>query len=174
MTWLHHMTCQCKWVFAFGIAMSIASAEPRDAEPVWFRAETKPSELKKSLDDSVSDRWIYHDLDAARAQARKSGKPVLALFRCVPCGSAQDLDDKISRADSPLAGLLDQFVCVRVVKMNGVNRHVFEFDRDVPYVAMIVNADGAVYGRWGTRVSSSRKELPRHTLSHSARRWSGP
>lgn len=160
---LRRITHRCQLVFAFGIALSIASAGPREADQVWFRAEAKPAELKKALADSVSGRWIYHDLDAARAAARKSGKPVLAVFRCVPCGAAQKLDDETSGKDGPLAGLLDRFVCVRVVKMNGVNRHVFEFDRDVQHVAMIMNADGAVYGRWGTRVSSSRTELSRHT-----------
>jgi serine protease Do len=157
--------CDAKTVFAAAIVVSIASAAPPDAEPVWFRAETDPAELKRTLaDDGVSDRWIYHDLEAARAAARQSGKPILAIFRCVPCGSVPKLDDQISAADGPLADLLDRFVCARVVKMNGVDRNVFDFDRDVPYVAMIVNADGAVYGRWGTRVSASRSELSRHTL----------
>ena len=42
-------------------------------------------ELKEGLRDvAPKGDWVYDDLDAARAEARKSGKPVLALARCVP------------------------------------------------------------------------------------------
>lgn len=147
----------------------------------WFRPEADPDSLRKLLkDEYVSDRWIYHDLDAARREAKKSGKPILAVFRCVPCGSAPGLDGavctaggaeasrfeaEIRAAGGKLDELLDQFVAVRMVKMNGVNRSIFQFDRDVPYVAVILNADGVIYGRYGTRVSRDRKNLPRHNLS---------
>lgn len=155
----------CSGALALGISLCIAWAQPPAAERVWSRAETDPAELKRALhDDVVSERWIYHDLEAARRAATKSGKPVLAIFRCVPCGSAPKLDEQITGAESPLADLLDKFVCVRVVKMNGVDRNVFDFDRDVPYLAVILNADGTIYGRWGTRVATSRSELPRHTI----------
>lgn len=157
--------CVCRSLVALAVAQSVACAAPPDTAQPWFRPETNPAELKRTLQDDVpSDRWIYHDLNAARAAAEKSGKPILAVFRCVPCGSAPKLDEQLSAVDSPLAAILDRFVCVRVVKMNGVDRNVFDFDRDVPYVAMILNADGTVYGRWGTRTATSRTELPRHTL----------
>lgn len=146
-------------------ALSCTWAQPPASERIWSRAETDPAELKRVLhDDDVAERWIYHDLEAARRAASKSGKPVLAIFRCVPCGSVPKLDEQISGAESPLADLLDRFVCVRVVKMNGVDRNVFDFDRDVPYLAVILNGDGTIYGRWGTRTSISRSDLPRHTI----------
>jgi serine protease Do len=50
------------------------------------------------------------------------------------------------------------------VKMNDVDRNIFDFDRDVPYLAVILNGDGTIYGRWGTRTSTSRSDLPRHTI----------
>ncbi len=28
--------------------------------------------------------WIYNDLEQGRAEARKPGKPMLVLFRCIP------------------------------------------------------------------------------------------
>ena len=28
--------------------------------------------------------WIYNDLDAGRTEARKTGKPMLVVFRCIP------------------------------------------------------------------------------------------
>lgn len=147
----------------------------------WFRPEAGPNSLKRALkDDVVTDRWIYNDLDAARLQAKKVGKPILVVFRCVPCGSAPGLDGavctaggteasefeaQIRAAGGVIDSLLNQFVAVRMVKMNGVNRAVFRFDRDVPYVAMFLNADGVVYGRYGIRVSRDRKNLRRHKLT---------
>lgn len=147
----------------------------------WFRAKADPESLRRALEEAEIDtRWIYHDLDAARARARESGKPILALFRCVPCGSAPNLDaaictaggaaasrfeEEIRKAGGSFDALLDEFVTVRMVQMNGVNRNVFRFDRDVPYVAVFLNADGVVYGRYGTRSSPERRNLPRHTLS---------
>jgi hypothetical protein len=42
-------------------------------------------ELREGLrDDAARAPWIYDDLEAARAEAKKSGKPILALARCVP------------------------------------------------------------------------------------------
>ena len=35
-------------------------------------------------DDAVAEAWIYEDLDAGYAQARKTGKPLLVCFSCVP------------------------------------------------------------------------------------------
>ena len=41
--------------------------------------------LRKSLaDDRVAAHWIYDDFPRALEQAKASGKPILALLRCVP------------------------------------------------------------------------------------------
>ena len=183
----------CRSFFALPLAVAAAALGPAETSPAqergsavaratedWFRPEADPRALKRALGEgSVSDRWIYHDLDAARRASRRSGKPVLALFRCVPCGSAPTLDGalctaggaeasrfeaEIRAAGGGLDSLLDRFVVVRMVKMNGVNRHVFAFDRDVPHAAVFLNADGTVYGRYGTRISKDRRELVRHKL----------
>ncbi len=41
--------------------------------------------LKDALEDHllVGD-WIYDDVDAGYAEAKKTGKPLLVSFRCVP------------------------------------------------------------------------------------------
>jgi len=42
-------------------------------------------ELRDGLRDTVlKGEWVYDDLEAGLATARKSGKPVLVLARCVP------------------------------------------------------------------------------------------
>ena len=40
--------------------------------------------LRKKLKDKAADFWIYDDLDAGYSKARKTGKPLLVSFRCVP------------------------------------------------------------------------------------------
>ncbi|HZN62850.1 MAG TPA: hypothetical protein VFC90_10650 [Planctomycetota bacterium] len=46
--------------------------------------ELPKAELKKRLKDDAHSSWIYDDLSAAFAEAKKTGKPILAVFRCVP------------------------------------------------------------------------------------------
>ena len=38
-------------------------------------------QVKKQQDIEVAPHWIYDDIPAALDQARRSGKPILALFR---------------------------------------------------------------------------------------------
>ena len=41
--------------------------------------------LRRELRDTdLVGPWIYDDLEAGYAEARKSGKPLLVVFRCVP------------------------------------------------------------------------------------------
>ena len=48
-----------------------------------------------------------------------------------------------------------QFVCVRVIKTQGLDLDLFQYDYDMSWSAMFLNAaDMAVYGRYGTRYSS--------------------
>jgi hypothetical protein len=49
-----------------------------------FTQDLSKSDLKKKLKDDVHPGWIYDDLPAAIAEGAKSGKPILAVFRCVP------------------------------------------------------------------------------------------
>ena len=46
--------------------------------------EISKQDLRKKLKDEVHASWIYDDLPAAIAEGAKSGKPILAVFRCVP------------------------------------------------------------------------------------------
>jgi len=57
----------------FLLAVSAALAQDPKAK---LRAELKDGEL--------AGEWVYDDLDAGFARAVKEGKPLLAVFRCVP------------------------------------------------------------------------------------------
>ena len=111
--------------------------------------------LGESLKDiPVAGHWIYDDLPAAIAQARQSGKPLLVVLRCVPCPPGRALDQKVMQPDDELAALERQFVCVRVIQTNGLDLSVFQYDYDMSWAAMFLNADMTVYGRYGTRNAS--------------------
>lgn len=69
-------------------------------------------------------------------------------------------------------------MCVRLVQMNGVDLRLFQFDYDQTFAAFFLNADGTIYGRFGTRagngpnstthvsVASFKKALERALAEH--------
>ena len=46
---------------------------------------------------------------------------------------------------------MDKFVCVRVVKANQMDLTLMQFDYDLTFAVMFMNADKTVYGRFGSR-----------------------
>jgi serine protease Do len=95
--------------------------------------------------------WIYNDLPRAVAEAKKSGKPIIAVLRCLPCDECVKLDDELIDADERIKPLLEQFVRVRLVSTNGLDLSLFQFDTDQSFACFLMNGDGAIYGRFGTR-----------------------
>lgn len=95
------------------------------------------------------DRWIYNDVDRGFAEARRTGKPLLVVLRCVPCMSCMGIDAGILEARG-IEGLLDQFVCVRIINANALDLSRFQFDYDLSLSTLFFNGDGTVYGRFGS------------------------
>ncbi len=95
--------------------------------------------------------WIYNDLPRGIDEAKKSGKPLLVVFRCVPCEACAQLDEQVAERDPGVRELLDKFVCVRIVHANGMDLSQFQFDYDQSWAAFLLNADLTIYGRYGTR-----------------------
>ena len=54
-------------------------------------------------------------------------------------------------ADEELKKLLKQFVCVRVVQMWGADLTQFQFDGTLTWAVFFLNANGTLYGRYGSR-----------------------
>ncbi len=74
------------------------------------------------------------------------------------------LDDQVAvPTDDELQSLLDQFVCVRLVQMHGVDLHRFEFDGALTWAIFFMNDDGTIYGRYGSR--SGLKKLSQREIS---------
>jgi serine protease Do len=119
---------------------------------VGFSETVKDREGAVRKDRAVMEndaRWIYNDYDRAFAKAKQSGKPLLAVLRCVPCLACAGIDAQVLEEPS-LAPLLDQFVCVRVINANALDLARFQFDYDLSFSTIFFNADGTVYGRYGS------------------------
>ena len=96
--------------------------------------------------------WIYNDLPQGIESAKKSGKPLLVTFRCIPCEECAKLDEHVVERDPAVRALLDKFVCVRLIQANGLDLSLFQFDYDQSWAAFMLNpADLTIYGRYGTR-----------------------
>lgn len=102
--------------------------------------------------------WIYNDLPRGIDEAKKAGKPLLVVFRCVPCEACAQLDEQVAERDPGVRELLDKFVCVRVVHANGMDLSQFQFDYDQSWAAFFLNADMTIYGRYGTRSHHSESK----------------
>ena len=126
------------WIAALAVTLAI----PQDKEKL--REALKDTELKGA--------WIYDDLDAGIAEAKKSGKPMMVVLRCVPCVTFKGFDKQVAaREDAELAALMDRFVCVRLVQAYGMDLSFFQFDYDLNMAVVLMNADRVIYGRYGSK-----------------------
>lgn len=96
------------------------------------------------------DRWIYNDLDRGFAEAKRTGKPLLVVLRCIPCLACAGLDARVLMEEQELQPLLEKFVCVRLINANALDLTVFQFDYDLSFSTLIFNGDGTLYGRFGS------------------------
>lgn len=125
-------------------------------------AQEKNDREKKVRGDkehvAAIDSWIYDDLPRGIEEAKKTGKPLLVVFRCIPCEACAKIDEDVVDRDPVVAKLLDQFVCVRIPHANGMDLSIFQFDYDQSWAAFLMNADMTIYGRYGTRSDRTHSE----------------
>jgi hypothetical protein len=117
-------------------------------------AQNTPRDIKVRNDRNAfqdSKDWIYNDLAGGIRAARETGKPLMVVFRCIPCEACQEFDDDVARRDPIIRDLLDRFVCVRIVQANAMDLDHFRFDFDLSFAVFFLDADLTIYGRFGTR-----------------------
>ena len=116
-------------------------------------AQDDKEKLRAAMgDQALVGPWIYDDVDAGFAEAKKTGKPLMVVLRCVPCKPARAVDRAVcGRQDPELAKAMDRFVCVRVVQGHGLDLSLFQFDWRQTWVVFLLNADRAIYGRYDAR-----------------------
>jgi serine protease Do len=95
--------------------------------------------------------WIYNDLARGFDEAKRTGKPLVVTLRCIPCEECVKLDEDLVNQDPRVRPLLEEFVRVRIVGTNGLDLSLFQFDYDQSFAVFFLNADGTIYGRFGTR-----------------------
>jgi hypothetical protein len=135
-----------KWLF--GMAAVIAAA----ASGAAFAAEGALKDVLKDQHAQGAEHWIYNDFDKAVAEARRSGRPIFVTFRCVPCKACAGFDAEVAQGSDVITKLAaEKFVALRQVEMKGVDLSQFQFDHDLNWAAVFINADGTVYGRYGTQ-----------------------
>lgn len=105
-------------------------------------------------DIEVAEHWIYDDWPKAVAEAKSSGKPILVVVRCVPCPPGKTLDLAVMQPTPSLAELEKKFVCVRIIQTNRLDLDLFQYDFDMSWSALFLNADRTIYGRYGSRDAS--------------------
>lgn len=140
--------------FAAGFANDTYAAPPGEREQ-----KVRADKANVEKDES----WIYDDWEKAVAEAKSSGKPLLVVLRCIPCEACSKFDDEVVRRNETVRALMDQFVCIRIVKANGLDLNLFQYDYDQSFHAFLMNADGTIYGRFGTR-SENKDETQDMTM----------
>ncbi len=115
-------------------------------------AQTREEKVRGDREKVESDGfWIYNDWKRAQAEAVRTGKPIIVVLRCIPCEECVKLDDSLVDNDPILRPLLDQFTRVRLVSTNGLDLNLFQYDFDQSFAVFLLNSDGTIYGRFGTR-----------------------
>jgi len=135
---------RCVFLFAICTAAFVVAAPARAKSPL--------GEAVRDIDPA--SHWIYDDWSQAVAEAKQTGKPILVVVRCVPCPPGKTLDMAVMQPDKSLEELEKKFVCVRLIQTNSLDLSLFQYDFDMSWSAMFMNADRTTYGRYGSRDAS--------------------
>jgi serine protease Do len=134
----------CLW----GAMQPAAPAPAADPEP-------EAQRLQEAIADEHgrgAEAWIYNNLAAGMEAAKAQNKPLFVTFRCVPCAACKAFDAEVAGGSELVQQVArEKFVSVRQVEMKGVDLSLFQFDHDLNWAAMFINADGTVYARYGTQ-----------------------
>lgn len=135
--------------FGMSIGLLLAVATCANAQEPKQDRETKVrGDQTKILKEGF---WIYNDLPKGLEKAKELGKPALVIFRCIPCEACAQLDASVIEDNPTVRKLLAQFIPVRIVHTNGMDMHKFQFDYDQSWAAFVLDGDGTIIGRYGTR-----------------------
>lgn len=139
----------------------------RNSIAVWLMLLSGVSAMAQDRDTKVrNDRkrfaedetWIYNDLAKGVETAKKERKPLLVIFRCIPCEACALFDEQVVRREPQIKALMDKFICVRIPQGNAMDLSRFQFDYDLSFTAFMMNPDYTIYGRFGTRSSREQDE----------------
>ena len=114
--------------------------------------QTREQKVKDDkIKNEASGFWHYNNFTKGVEDSKINKKPMMVVLRCLPCEECVKLDDELMEKDTIIKSLLEKFVRVRIVGTNGLDLSLFQFDYDQSFAIMFLNADGTIYGRYGTR-----------------------
>jgi serine protease Do len=119
------------------------------ASAQFFAAERMAS-AQPNKSSAGKSGW-YSDYRTGLAEAKRTGKPIIVVFRCERCVDCTQIDEQVVRLDAEIADAADKFVRIRLTRIAGANLRLFEFDFDVTWYLFFLNADEQIYGRYGGR-----------------------
>lgn len=135
------------------------AAAPAPAVP-WtdILSASAGANLPEPLDDVI---W-RDDIEDALREAKKTGRPLLVTFRCLPCKQCSEFDATVLEAtNNPADKLLRQFITVRVTTMAKLDLRYFPIethqDMDMSWWGYLMNSDGRIYACYGGRDEVSDK-----------------
>lgn len=131
------------------IALGLLSLGLRTDRLLAQDRDTKVKNDRKAFQESKD--WIYNNVAEGIRVARETHKPLMVVYRCIPCEACQKFDDDVARRDPIIRDLLDEFICVRIVQANTMDLSHFQFDFDLSFAVFFVDPDLTIYGRFGTR-----------------------
>ena len=70
-----------------------------------IRTASADEALRERLQDAngvQTDVWVYNDIPAAMAEARRTNRPLFVTFRCVPCRDCAAFDADVDRKSTRL------------------------------------------------------------------------
>src|SRR5688572_938895 len=142
-----HFTARRLFVYCTSLALGLSVFAPKG------HGETVKDRKAAVLDDRAkmesNERWIYNDWQRGLEEAKRTGKPLLVVLRCVPCLACMGIDASVLN-EPDLQPVLDKFVRVRLINANTLDLSLFQFDYDLSFSTMFFNGDGTVYGRYGS------------------------
>lgn len=128
----------------FGLLLSLTSSFAESVKDREGAVRGDKAKMEKS------ERWIYNDLSAGFSEAEKTGKPLMIVLRCVPCLACMGLDTEVLVENPELTPLMNEFVLVRLINANTLDLSLFQFDYDLSFSVLFLNADRTIYGRYGS------------------------
>lgn len=106
----------------------------------------------RDVNGERTDVWVYNNIRQGMEEARRTGKPLFVTFRCVPCKDCAAFDADVANGNERVMQVAqEKFISVRQVEMKGVDLNLFQFDHDLNWAGMFLNADGVIYARYGTQ-----------------------
>ncbi len=107
-------------------------------QPVLVQGQSREEKVRRDREKVLADGfWIYNDLEKGFAEAKRTGKPLVVVLRCIPCVECVKLDDELVDRDPEIRPLLKQYVCVRIVSTNGLDLSLFQYDTDQSFAVFM-------------------------------------